>query len=284
MTRKVLVATDRSETSDVALAVAVSYTDAQVALLHVMPTLGEERALFPGETEANPDESRQLERRVHEAVLEQAARAGLHAPTVFLDAGVAHEVICERAKLWGADLLVVGTKPPTVVNELLLGSVASRVVAEHQGPVLIAKERPHQGPVFVAIDFSKRSLAALRSAEVEARRRGAPLVAAHVIRRGLASAIDNTVSSLWGETKTEVATLADAHRLMTTLLAQAGCNAQVVAREGGVLDTLLALIGDAKPSLVVLGAHGDSTMRDLAVGTLAARLVPQVGCSVLVTR
>jgi nucleotide-binding universal stress UspA family protein len=280
---KILVATDLSESSDIAMHVAAQqYAGAEFALVHVMPTMGEERALFPGETEAPPESD--LEDRCYKAVLASAERCGIRTPQVFLAAGVAHEAICEQAANWKADVVVVGCKPASLVTELLLGSVASRVVGSHHGPVLVVRAPIGGGPVLAAVDFSSRSQECLRTAHDEATRRGKKLITSHVIQTGMVSALDQTISSLWSEGHSEVTVAADAERLLTEMLHKLAVTAEVVVREGGVAKELALLIEQAGADLLVLGAHGRSTVRDFTLGTIASRLIRQTSCSILVTR
>ena len=51
--------------------------------------------------------------------------------------GVPHQAILEAAQRLGADLIIMGSRGQTVVGEMLLGSVAHKVVMKSKVPVLL---------------------------------------------------------------------------------------------------------------------------------------------------
>jgi nucleotide-binding universal stress UspA family protein len=61
------------------------------------------------------------------------------APEVIIREGVPHEVILEEASSWGADLIIIGKLGRRGVAQILLGSVAERVIEFSEVPVLTVK-------------------------------------------------------------------------------------------------------------------------------------------------
>lgn len=53
--------------------------------------------------------------------------------------GIPHEVILQEASSWGADLIVMGKLGRRGVSQVLLGSVAERVIEFAEVPVLVVK-------------------------------------------------------------------------------------------------------------------------------------------------
>ena len=51
--------------------------------------------------------------------------------------GVPHQAILEAAQRLGADLIILGSRGQTVLGEMLLGSVAHKVVMKSKVPVLL---------------------------------------------------------------------------------------------------------------------------------------------------
>jgi nucleotide-binding universal stress UspA family protein len=73
-------------------------------------------------------------------LLARARKAGVRAKTALIE-GVAAERIVAAARRNRADLIVIGTHGRTGLARLMLGSVASRVVATSSCPVLTVRGR-----------------------------------------------------------------------------------------------------------------------------------------------
>jgi len=68
----------------------------------------------------------------------KAKKAGVRAKSILLE-GVPHEQIAGTARRQRADLVVMGTHGRTGLAKLFLGSVAGRVVAIAQCPVMTVR-------------------------------------------------------------------------------------------------------------------------------------------------
>jgi nucleotide-binding universal stress UspA family protein len=143
--RNVLVATDFSSASRPAFRRAVALAAASRAVLwigHVIPPAP--RRVDGG---ALPRMYREMdafirsdaEKRLR-ALAELARRAGVRARPLLLS-GVPHEAIRRAARARRADVVVLGTHGRTGVARLVVGSVASRVVATAPCPVLTVRPR-----------------------------------------------------------------------------------------------------------------------------------------------
>jgi nucleotide-binding universal stress UspA family protein len=136
---KILVAVDPSDTVflPVAKAAALAKKEgAELTLLAVAEALEDIESLFGGEATA------QLEKRAAKAL--EAARAVAKAEGVtakeMLEIGVSpEEFIVDAAEQGGFDLVVMGTRGKKGVRRLLLGSVASKVVALAPCSVLVVR-------------------------------------------------------------------------------------------------------------------------------------------------
>lgn len=141
--RTVFFATDFSPASRPAFRRAVDLAAASRATLwigHVIPVAP---AHFDGGVlprmyrEMDAFVRKDTEKRLR-ALVEAARRAGARARSLVLR-GVPHEEIRRAARGRRADVLVLGTHGRTGISRLVVGSVASRVLATAPCPVLTVK-------------------------------------------------------------------------------------------------------------------------------------------------
>lgn len=107
-------------------------TGAQILVLHVKETV----ALAEGAPYVEPDEEAQ---KAVEAVESPLRSTGAPFDTEIASSvgSVAH-VIVEAADRWGADLIVLGSRRPSGLSGVLLGSVGHQVIHLTRRPVLLA--------------------------------------------------------------------------------------------------------------------------------------------------
>jgi nucleotide-binding universal stress UspA family protein len=143
MFKRILVATDFSETADAAWRLAADLArthDADVVLLHAhseMPVYSETAFL---DLEHVYEEQRRWARASLEERAAAANTAGLRV-TPLVRVGAAAEAIAGTAADERVDLVVVGTHGRGGLDRLLLGSVAERVVRQAPCPVLVVRTR-----------------------------------------------------------------------------------------------------------------------------------------------
>lgn len=123
-----------------------------------------------------------LQKEGEELVAEGVAAARAEAPDLVVETkvlpGVASQLLAELSE--GAYLVVVGHRGHGGFGSLLLGSVASTVIAHAKSPAVVVRgAAAAQGPVVVGVDGSEPSLAALRFGFAAAARRGVPVHAVH---------------------------------------------------------------------------------------------------------
>jgi len=145
--KKILCPVDFSESSAYALRYALAFAvayDADLELLHVM----EMPFLPPYSTTAAPDLSMTIERIMQEsqqALDELVERNKALHPRVTgrMVVGTPFIEIINAAKEGGVDLVVVGTHGRTGLKQILIGSVAEKVVRKSPCPVLAVKHPEH---------------------------------------------------------------------------------------------------------------------------------------------
>ena len=138
--KKILLATDGSESATDALRAAVELAEESGASIDVLTVARTVHAL-KGAVHALPMEDVDEARRIAEEHALAVRGLGIDA-----HAHVAHDepahAICEVARELDADLIVVGSRGLGPVRGALLGSV-SRAVLSHAGrPVLVVKRSP----------------------------------------------------------------------------------------------------------------------------------------------
>jgi nucleotide-binding universal stress UspA family protein len=147
--KNVLVATDFSEPSDVALGYGRHFARTFGASLHVLHVVENVMARFAAD--AYPVLLPDLQREVEEAgekkliaALENEDFQQLRAvPAVVTSIGPAGAIV-QYAKEHGIDLIILGTHGRGAVAKLLMGSVAERVVRTAGCPVLTVRHPEHE--------------------------------------------------------------------------------------------------------------------------------------------
>lgn len=143
--RRIMYASDFSRASRPAFTRAIEIakaTRAQLIITHALPPIV---PILTDGAYISPDTWNKLDKGAREfaekqlgALLGQAKKAGIRTTTLLVD-GIPAERIVRAARAKGVDLLVIGTHGRTGLRRLLLGSVASRVVAIARCPVLTVR-------------------------------------------------------------------------------------------------------------------------------------------------
>jgi nucleotide-binding universal stress UspA family protein len=175
MFHKILVAVDRSENGEKVLDVAIALAKAlgaSLMLLHVLsseengypvaPTLTIQE-FYPVDGSLFEDYQKRWQIYKQEGLdllrsyTDKAKAAGLS--TEFTqNFGNSGRTICEMAQTWGADLIVIGRRGHSGLNELILGSVSNYVL--HHAPCSVFTV---QGHAQVSSDVSQAKQAAMAS-------------------------------------------------------------------------------------------------------------------------
>jgi nucleotide-binding universal stress UspA family protein len=224
------------------------------------------------------------ERKLLEAQLrEQAARTGLADVTgapPLVHAGAPHRVLLDLADSFSVDLIVIGAADagrrwPT------FGSTADRVIRKATCPVLVVRPASVFPPVRVLapVDLSPASAGALRSGLDLLAQAGAPAAAEILFvlnpieRDGSIQFTPEQVARFAGE---------ELHRFVDTQLPASATVLERRVRTGYPREEILAEINDAPTDLVLLGTHGRSGLERLLIGSVAADVLREAPCSVLV--
>lgn len=147
--KTILVATDFSEPSEVAVRYGRALAEAFHASLHILHVVPDSLAL-PWATMADglamADTQRQWERDAHERLerlLPESERQAVHAVLVTRTGDPVRRVTGYAVES-GADIVVLGTHGRGPVAHMLMGSVAERVVRSAPCPVLTVRHPQHE--------------------------------------------------------------------------------------------------------------------------------------------
>jgi nucleotide-binding universal stress UspA family protein len=294
MYQRILAAVDLSEASANALREArnmAASNGAALAIVHVLPDFVDLRTMHPRAALDSLPGLEAFAARARERIAAWMNEAN-HDPAteLFLEQGSAATRIIERAESWKADLIVLGHQGHTGLAELLLGSVAMRVVHAAHCPVLVTRRSgAGHGAVIGATDLSDPSIPAISSAAAEARRRGVELDVVHVVDRttGLYAA---SVGSFFGLSvplpPSELAAEVQA-ALLSTLeqtLVDLGTPGKAQVLYGSPADAVIRFAQESGADLVVVGTHGRTELRRRTMGSTADEILRGAPCSVLVVR
>jgi nucleotide-binding universal stress UspA family protein len=252
--------------------------NASLHVCHVLPELFGHRPLFPQLRELEREQREQIRQSVEMVIRDQLQRVlgeGYEAE-IHLEAGSPHSEILRLAEELKPSLIVVGAASDRV------STVAERVVRHAPCAVLVAIH--HSGKVVLAgTDFSDPARPAIDSAVEEAHRRRRPCFILHAIDFTKISTMAEMVAPAIAEQVLDTQR-ADAKRTLKEIGARLGESAQTVLKEGRASEAILKTADELDADLIVLGTHGRSGLRRLALGSVAEPVVRRSRRSVLVVR
>jgi len=289
----VLIGSSLGEESDALVRTGLAWARAEGARIHLVhsfatplaasPVIGMfGRLAFPRETDAQLADE---EARMHRRLEEQVRRVGVSPDETaghVVRHGAPHRILGDLAAELGAGLIVVGATGGDRLHRLL-GSTADRILRRATCPVLIVRGEPAMPParVLAPVDLSPLSAAAFRTG-VE-RLGGLPGNAPEIEALFVLSPIQRQVSPQF--TPEQVDRFAE-EELEQFVTAHAGDAArgrvQHKVRVGTAREEILAEVEEWRPDLVVLGTHGLGGFDRLVIGSVAADIVREAPCSVLV--
>ncbi|MEM1269556.1 MAG: universal stress protein [Bacteroidota bacterium] len=268
--QRIVVATDYSSTSDIAVAWAEHLArefDGTVDRLHIEVLYEREAAaaLLAGEVEA-PDED--------------------DYANVVLRAVTAAPAIREYVEKEGADLLVVGSHGRRGLRRMLLGSVAEELVRTSPCPVLVAKANANpSGRVLAPIDFSAYTEPALVNARRLAAAMGLALDVVHVIEDAPQPAVYGPAARSLYQMDPDLNERTMAH--MKSLYEGSGgpeVEVQFLVETGRSFHDIPRIAEERRSDLIIMPTHGLTGLSHALIGSVAERVIRRAPCPVLVFR
>ncbi len=223
---------------------------------------------------------------------EPAAQAGIPVKPRVLK-GEPSAVILEEARRVPESLVVIGTHGRSGFENLVLGSVAEKVLRKASCPVLTVPREPEESPaasipferIVVGIDFSRSSELAFETALDFAQASSAAVTAVHVVREVPEAEAPEMVHF----NVPEYRRLLEREARSRLVAFVAGRDRPALRIETRILAgkpwrRLLQLAHETRADLVVLGVQGRSTADLLLFGSTAHHLVRTAPCPVLTVR
>jgi nucleotide-binding universal stress UspA family protein len=294
---RILLALDGSPSADRARALVASLAWPPGTMVRVVAALDVAPALWGGPwIPAIPVDADQLE---DEAVGELTrvlldAQPALEAAGLKVEAellrGRPSAAIVDDARLWGPDLIVLGSRGHGPVETAVLGSVSAAVVDHASCPVLVARG-DHAARAILAEDGSPAGMAARDLVAAWPAFTSIPVVVVGVVdvaapwRSGIAPTMFAAAMDVYAEmitsartTHREIVAATEAH------LRAAGRTVSGELREGDPADQLRRAATDPAGDLIVVGSRGHVGISRLVMGSVAHAVLTHAHCSVLVVK
>jgi len=282
---KIMVLTDFSEVSDLALEYALALArryDGRIYLTHViMPD--SYRLAEPGLAEMTYEKIRQAaEQSIADILISRKM------------SGVSHEVLIEEGTLWSTverlvqeheiDLVVTGTHGPGQFKKMILGSVAEEVFRQAGCAVLTVgpcteAHAPHEvelNNILFATDFGPGAGRAAQYAFSLAQEHGARLTLLHVVEE---------LRACTAEEERQFREM-NIQRMKDFMPedAENWCRVDFRVAFGAAAEEILEGARDTKADLIIMGAKTRKTFAGHAPLTIAYNVVAKANCPVLTVR
>jgi nucleotide-binding universal stress UspA family protein len=277
--RRILVGTSLDDDSEAVAKLGAEAARAAGATLHLVHAFSPMPAEGWGASGETGELQREEEDRLRAALAAQASRVG--AGEHSLVAGPPHRAMSELAERLEAGLIVLGASTGGPMARLL-GSTADRVVRKARRPVLVVRGGLRLPPsrVLAPVDLSplsgqafRRGLGLLRALTGDG---PSPELAALFVL----SVVQRQTSPQF--TPEQIDRLA-AEELERFVAAQAGgVEVRRRVRTGNVREEILAELAETGAELAMIGTHGLGGFDRFVIGSVAADVLRDAPCSVLV--
>lgn len=199
----------------------------------------------------------------------RALREGLRCETIFHRGSNPHEFIVDEA--WGkqVDMIILGRRGLKGLSKLLMGEVASKVIAHAGCKVMVVPKAAKIDfrNILIATDGSEHSIAAASEAVGIAKRCGTGLVALSSVRA------NNELE----QAKKNVGEVVELAR-------KEGVSADPVTPVGKSYDVIVETAAGRGVDLIVMGAYGKTGLKKLLMGSSTEKVIGKAGCAILVVK
>jgi nucleotide-binding universal stress UspA family protein len=192
------------------------------------------------------------------------------------------EVIEETAEELDVDLIAMATSGRIGVENLLLGSVAGRVVRASKRPILTFAAGSSLGglkKILCPVDFDPNSLAAAKFGALLAQKYDAAMTLFHVV--------PVIIEPLKVATELDERTWEERYQAKLQDLAEGTgrkAECRVITQWGDPANGILDAARELKPDLILMATHGRKGLSRMALGSVAERVVRESMVPVLTVR
>ena len=289
----VLVATDFSEYSKVALDICLGVSKCMKTKLYVLHTIEK----FPHDYKHLLSSARHtnMKQKLEEEAMEKIKAM---IPGELLEKedivpvvrfGKPFIEIIQIAKEKKVDLLAVGTHGRAGVDRVILGSVAERIVRKAGCSVMVIRGKKYVGfkRIIVPIDFSDCSRRALEYAAATARAHSSKLTILHVFEESFVKPYVNAANSEEeaNEIIKEIERVNDSKydEFLKTIDLE-GVDYEKLLIKGIPETEIVEIAMEQQANLIVMGTHGRSGIKHLLIGSTAEEVVRTVHCDIIIVK
>lgn len=291
---RILFSTDFSPAAAQALHWAQHFAQRHEATLHLLHVVPQYDTDWFGGEKASMSVEQMQDRAEQEAAegLKQIEpdfeRTGIRTKRIIRHSMNPADTILAVASELGADLIVTGTHGREGLAQLILGSVAEKVVRRAPCPVLTvgaaAPDQPDIRRVLAPIDFSEPSKSGLRLAKTVAATHEATLDMLFVAEERMLPVFSDTGIPRLSTLKMDPEIVNDAVRGLEQLSASVGgpeVAAQGHVAEGKVPRQILRFAETHDVDLIVMATQGLAGLDRLLIGSVTQRVMRAASCPVL---
>jgi len=201
--------------------------------------------------------------------------------------------ITEYAKLWGADLIVVGSHGQRAITRFLMGSVAQAVVRSAPCSVEVVRTSIYDRPadarkmkLLLATDGSEFSLAAVHSVAERPWPEGSTIKVISVAEVIVPAIEPGYVDAMLMDSLREEATRHSREAVLAAekTIGEAGLKVSGIVLTGFAKEAIVDEAKEWGADLIVAGSHGLRGITRLLIGSVAEAVAMHAHCSVEVIR
>ena len=291
--KRILVATDFSECSRVALDICISASKCMKTKLYVLHTIEkfphDYVHLLSGTAHSNMKQKLEEEamNKIKAMLPEELLGSEDIVPIVRF--GKPFLEIIKVAKEKDVDLMAIGTHGRAGVDRVILGSVAERVVRKAGCTVMVIRNRKYVGfkRIIVPIDFSDCSRKALEYAAATARAHRSKLTILHVYEE---SFIEPYVRAANTEEEAQeiVRSIEKDNEVkyddFLKKIDLSGVEYDKLLRKGIPSNEIVETAREQQAQLIVVGTHGRSGIKHMLIGSDAEEVVRNAPCDIVVVK
>lgn len=280
--RRIMLATDLSARSDRPLDRALRlarHWDAELIITHIVepePELMWDE-VDPFAWQRWPARNEALKQRILDDLGDISAKV-----RVVIDEGSAAERICSIAEQVEADMIVTGVARAPTFGRTLLGATVQRLVRTADIPVLIVKRRAEAEyqDLLVTFDFSDASAHAVSRAAALFPQSSLTLLHGYDPPFRLALRREGFADYLREAERQEVETFVS----VAAPDPETRERINVLVEHGDPVRLAQAYIADRSPDLTVVASHGRSAIYELAIGSVATKMLNRLDSDILLVR
>jgi nucleotide-binding universal stress UspA family protein len=291
--KRILVATDFSEYSKVALDICLGASKCMKTKLYVLHTIEkfphDYRHLLSSTAHSNMKQKLEEEamNKIKAMLPEELLGSEDIVPIVRF--GKPFLEIIKVAKEKDVDLMAIGTHGRAGVDRVIFGSVAERVVSKAGCPVMVIRGRKYVGfkRIIVPIDLSDCSRIALEYAVATAKAHSSKLTILHVYERSFVEPYVKAANS--EEEADEI--MKEIERVNKTKYDEflktvdlSGVEYEKLLKKGIPETDIVEIAMEQQANLIVMGTHGRSGIKHILIGSTAEEVVRAVHCDIIIVK